>query len=349
MPKICSRQLIPCVLIATLIVGPAAAETPLEKIPTFDQAVGELGKLVPFLNSARLPDGFVQSNGRIEAQEIQIATKYAGRLAEVTVSEGDVVDAGAIIARIDDRVYRAQLLGAEAEVLRAEAALSLAEAQRDQSTTALDVAHSSFNRIERLNKEGHATAQQYDESRGQYLRAQAAERAARAQIDSAKSAIAGASASVSQFNAILHEMILVAPRRGRIQYQLAQTGEIVAAGARVATLLDLTDVSMSIYLRAPDVAKLAVGEEARIILDPIQQYVLPAHITFISGEAQFTPKMVETTEERDQLTFLVKLQLPRELLERFEEYVKVGVRGVGIVKTDSGKDWPDEFKVKLPE
>jgi len=329
--------------------SPVAAETVSKRYPVISQTVEKLEGLFPFLQGDQLPIGFAKSNGRIEAQEIQISAKYPGRLAEVAVEEGEIIDAGAIIARIDDREYRAQLLGAEAEVLRAEAALSLAEAQHDQALSALEVARASFSRIERLHGSGHATSQQYDDSKGQFRSAEAAERAGKAQIAAADSAIATASASVSQLKAILSEMVLTAPRRGRVQYQLVQAGEMVAAGSRVATLLDLSDVSMNLYLKAPDVARLAVGDEARIILDPMPEYIIPARITFISGEAQFTPKMVETPEERDQLTFRVKLQLPRDLLERFEDYVKVGVRGVGVVRTDPNVDWPSELAAKVPE
>lgn len=334
------RALFSVLIVASVsLAGPAMSDSPLET----------LKDLLPILRMEHFPDGIAKSNGRIEGQEIAIATIYPGRLAEVTVAEGDIVEAGQVIARIDDREYRAQLLGAEAEVLRAEASLDLAEAQLDQATSNLDVVTSSHARVEKLSADGHVSVQALDASQDQLLSARAAQRAVEAQIANARAAIAGASASVSRLNAVLDEMILVAPRRGRVQYKLAQSGEVVGAGARIVILIDLTDISMSLYLTAVDVATLSVGDEARIILDAVSDYIIPARITFISANAQFTPKMVETAEERAKLVFRVKIQIPRDLLERFEAQVKVGIRGVGFVRTDTGIPWPADLEVRLPE
>lgn len=320
---------------------PALAESPLEKL-SLDAILSKLG-------ADNLPEGIVKSNGRIEGQAIEIATKYPGRVAEVLVSEGDIVEAGGLIARIDDREYRAQLLGAEADVLRAEAALDIAKAQRDQALSAAELARSGFQRIDKLFSGGYASTVKHDEARNRLNSAEAELRGAEAQIANAISTIAAASAQVSQLNAVLDEMVLVAPRRGRVQYQLVQAGEVVGGGARIVTLIDLTDISMSLYLAAIDIARLSVGDEARIVLDAVPDYVVPARISFISADAQFTPKMVETQDEREQLVFRIKIQIPRELLQRFESQVKAGIRGVGFVRTDPGIDWPSELAVKLPE
>ena len=133
-----------------------------------------------------------------------------------------------------------------------------------------------------------------------------------------------------------------------MQYRLARAGEVVAAGQRVLTILDLNDVYMTIYLPAEQAGKLALGDEARTILDPVPQYVLPATISFVATEAQFTPKSVETAEEREKLMFRVKLQADPEVLNRYHRQVKTGVRGLGFVRTDPKVPWPTELTVKLP-
>ena len=94
-----------------------------------------------------------------------------------------------------------------------------------------------------------------------------------------------------------------------MQYQLARAGEVVAAGAPIVTILDLTDVYMTIFLPAADAGKLSVGDEARIVLDPVPDYVVPAKVSFVAADAQFTPKTVETKDERAKLMFRIKLKI----------------------------------------
>ena len=133
-----------------------------------------------------------------------------------------------------------------------------------------------------------------------------------------------------------------------MQYRLARAGEVVAAGQRVLTILDLNDVYMTIYLPAKEAGQLALGDEARTILDPVPQYVFPSTISFVATEAQFTPKSVETAEEREKLMFRVKLQADPEVLKKYHRQVKTGVRGLGFVRTDPKVPWPAELTVKLP-
>ena len=143
--------------------------------------------------------------------------------------------------------------------------------------------------------------------------------------------------------------MLVSPRTGRVQYQLARNGEVVAAGGKVLTILDLQDVYMTIFLPAAVAGKLDIGGEARIILDPAPQYVVPAHVSFVAADAQFTPKTVETSEEREKLMFRAKLQLDAAVLKQYSSRVKTGVRGIGIVRTNPPPPWPDDLQVKLPQ
>jgi HlyD family secretion protein len=136
---------------------------------------------------------------------------------------------------------------------------------------------------------------------------------------------------------------------GRVQYQLARAGEVVAAGAPIVTILDLTDVYMTIFLPAADAGRLAVGDEARIILDPVPDYVIPASVSFVAADAQFTPKTVETTDERAKLMFRIKLKVDPHVLQQFYTRVKTGVRGLGFVRTKADLEWPADLQIKLPK
>ena len=138
-------------------------------------------------------------------------------------------------------------------------------------------------------------------------------------------------AEVARLKAQLEDSVLVAPKRGRIQYKLAQPGEVLQSGGRVLTLLDLSDVYLTVFVPARVAGPLGIGDEARVVLDPLPGYVFPAKITFVATEAQFTPKMVETPEEREKLMFRVKLTIDPELRPKYESQVKTGLRGVGYV------------------
>lgn len=294
-------------------------------------------------------DRFANSNGRIEAQSVDVAGKYPGRLTDVLVREGDVVKANDIIARIDDRDLQTQLLGAKASVLQAKAAREQAVAAVTQSESALSIAQTNYDRVTKLNTGHVASDAALDDAKNAQSVAIASLATAKAQVTSSDALISASEAKVAEINVALEDLVIRAPIRGRVQYRLREPGEVVAAGAPVVTLLDLTDVYMNLYLRAYIVGKLASGDEARLILDPVPDYVVPARITFIAPEAQFTPKSVETQDERSQLVFRIKLTIPRELLSKFEDRVKVGVRGVGFVKTDPSAEWPADLQVKLPQ
>lgn len=136
-----------------------------------------------------------------------------------------------------------------------------------------------------MNSTGSGILQQLELRRNQISVAEAAERAALASRDEVEAATEAARAEVVRIQSLLDDAVPKAPRRGRVEYKLAQTGEVVAAGAPVVTLLDLLDVSMTIFLPARAADRLAIGDEARLILDPAPQYVLPAAVSFVLSEA----------------------------------------------------------------
>ena len=271
-----------------------------------------------------------------------------GRLATLTVNEGDEVTAGQVVATISSPETEAQLRNAQAQVLKAKRALAEANALIVQRKSDLDFAGPDYERAKQLVERGNISRQATDSRRNKLEAAEAAYVAANAQRDQAEAAIKAAEADVERYQSILVDLVLVAPRSGRVQYRLARSGEVVAAGQRVLTILDLNDVYMTIYLPADQAGKLALGDEARTILDPVPQYVLPATISFVATEAQFTPKSVETAEEREKLMFRVKLQADPEVLNKYHRQVKTGVRGLGFVRTDPKVPWPAELAVKLP-
>jgi len=173
--------------------------------------------------------------------------------------------------------------------------------------------------------------------------AEAAVEASEAQHVGAQSRAKAAAATVARVEADIADSVLRAPRNGRVQFLVAQAGEVLAPGGKVLNLVDLSDVYMTFFLPETLVGRLALGGEARIILDTAPQYVIPAEISFVSSTAQFTPKTVETATERQKLMFRVRARIPREVLEKYIEYVKTGLPGVTWVKVDDDVAWPDNL------
>jgi HlyD family secretion protein len=305
--------------------------------------------LIARLRGRTMPEGIVESNGRLEATEVDVSSKYPGRLATLTVNEGDEVTAGQVVATISSPETEAQLRGAQQEVLKAKQDFAAAVALIAQRKSDLTTATRDYQRGESLVGEGWLTQQVFDQRRNKLESAEAALTAANAERDAAEAAIKANQADVERLQAILADLVLISPRSGRVQYRLARAGEVVAAGQRVLTILDLNDVYMTLYLSANVAGKLRLGDEARAILDPVPESVFPATISFVATEAQFTPKSVETAEEREKLMFRVKLQGDPEVLKQFHRDVKTGVRGLGFVRVDPKIPWPKELEVKLPQ
>ena len=133
-----------------------------------------------------------------------------------------------------------------------------------------------------------------------------------------------------------------------MQHQYARNGEVIEAGGNVLQILDLQDVYMTVYFTAAVAAKLDIGSEARIIFDPVPQNIVPASVSFVAADAQFTPKTVEIADERQKLMFRVKLEVDAKALKEYSRRVKTGVRGLGIVRTNPPPPWPEGLQVKLP-
>jgi HlyD family secretion protein len=234
-------------------------------------------------------------------------------------------------------------------VERAKQTMAEADALIDQRKAVLAAAKSEFERGQELVQKAIISQQTFDQRRRNYEGADAGVQGATAQRQQADAAIKSAQGDVERIEAILRDLILISPRTGRVQYQLARNGEVVAAGGKVLTILDLQDVYMTVFLPAAIAARLGFGSEARIILDAVPQYVVPASVSFVAADAQFTPKTVETQDEREKLMFRVKLQLDTAVLKQYSRRVKTGIRGLGIVRADPATPWPDELQVKLPQ
>ncbi|MTV56465.1 HlyD family secretion protein, partial [Pseudoduganella buxea] len=162
----------------------------------------------------------------------------------------------------------------------------------------------------------------------------------------ARSAVAAAAATTARLDADIADTRLVAPRAGRVQYRVAQPGEVLAAGGKVLNLVDLRDVYMTFFVPEESAGRVALGSEARIVLDAAPATVIPARVSYVASTAQFTPKTVETASERQKLMFRVKAHIDRALLERYQQQVKTGVPGVAWLRIDPAQPWPAQLALR---
>ncbi|MGV1953200.1 HlyD family secretion protein [Agrobacterium vitis] len=294
-----------------------------------------------------LPSGIVSGNGRIEATEVDIASKSAGRLVSVEVGEGDLVTKGQVLAHMDTVELQSQLRAAKAKIAEAEQSRDASAFKLSQAQSQLDLAEKDLERKLVLLGKGFVSDQAVDSQRLTRDSDKAAVSAAESTLNSVQATIDNAKAEADRIAQTVADATLTAPKDGRVLYRLAEPGEVLAAGGKVLTVLDLSDVYMTIYLPSADAAKTAIGAEGRILLDILPDRAIPGTVSFVSPQAQYTPKQVEIRSERDRLMFRVKISAPKELVKQYLPLVKTGITGLGYVKTDATAVWPDRLQSDL--
>ncbi len=299
--------------------------------------------------SGGVPAGFAKANGRIEVERIDVAAKYAGRVAEVLVHEGDYVEKDAVLARLDVAELTAQLAAAKANVRRAQESIGKAKAEVTLREAEFKLAGIELERVSGLVRRQVTPEAELDRRRAQREVSGAAVEAAKAAVGDAEAALSAARARVRQLQAMIAEMTLKAPVAGRIEYKLAQPGTVLGPGGRVVSILDLSDAYMTIFLPTSESGRVALGSKARIVLDAAPTTIIPVTVSFVAAEAQFTPKVVETADEREKLMYRVKLKIDPELLKKYRAYVKAGLTGDAYVKISRDAEWPDSLRPRLPD
>ncbi len=317
---------------------------------------------------------FVSGNGRLEATEVNIAAKLAGRIENILVNEGDFIVQDQHLAQMQTNVQEAELKQAQAKRNQAvtneasakamiEVKISEMEAAKAtvlQKESSLDGARKRYERSRKLSQANATSQQQFEDDETSFLaaraeleaakasvkQAEAAISAARAEAAGAAAAIQAADADIARIQADIDDSRLVAPREGRIQYRIAQPGEVLAAGGRVLNLVDLTDVYMTFFLPEEVAGKVPIGAHVRLVLDALPQVPIPAEVSYVASVAQFTPKTVETHIERQKLMFRVKARIDPALLKKYLKMVKTGLPGVAWVQLDPRAEWPDFLKLK---
>ncbi len=287
-----------------------------------------------------LPQGFVMGNGRLEATEVDIATKLAGRLTEVLAKEGDFVAKDQIVAKIDASTLQALLKQAEAEVKRAKQARETALSRVEGIRVKRDLALKELERSNTLFAKNIFTQQEHDRNRTVKETYDAEYAAAKSLIVETEGAIESAVAQTERLKTEINDCMLRSPIKGQVLSRLAEPGEVLPNGGKVLTIIDNTDIYMNVYLSEQYAGIIPLGGDAKVVLDAIPDRQFLARVAYVSEKAQFTPKEVETTEERQKLVFRVRI--------RFQEFndprLKPGMPGVAYIRLNPSAKWTELFK-----
>lgn len=287
-----------------------------------------------------LPKGIVSGNGRVESKQVDIVAKEPLRIKEILVDEGALVEPNQVLVKLDTVTLDAELLEAKAKVASAQERVAIVNSAIVKQKSEVDLAKIEVERARKLLEENAGSQREFDVRKTKLETTTAALAEEEARMQTAKQEVEVAQANVATIQTRIDDATLKSPVRGRVLYRLAEVGEMLGAGGKALTLINLTDIYMEIFLPSQDAARIKIGSEARITVDYAQGRAAAGYVSFVSPESQFTPKQVETKSERDKLMFRVKIQLPQELVSSYIEHIKTGVRGVGYVKIDESAVWP---------
>jgi HlyD family secretion protein len=287
-----------------------------------------------------LPEGIASGNGRIEGKLVDVSAREPLRVKEILVDEGALVKPGQVLVKMDTVTLDSQLAEAQAAIQAAEERLAVAKASIVKQKSEIALAGVEAARSQRLVEQGAGSQRELDVRRTKVDTTKATLGEVEAGLATATEQVEVARRNAETIQTRIEDATLRSPVIGRVLYRLAEPGEVLAAGGKALTLVNLDDIYMEIFLPSEQAANVKVGAEGRVTVDYAPKRAIAGRVSFVSPEAQFTPKQVETKSEREKLMFRVKIQLPKEVVGQYIERIKTGVRGVGYVKVKDSAVWP---------
>ncbi len=275
----------------------------------------------------------IRGTGIIEVTQVDVAFEVPGRMIERSANEGVMLDKGEPVARLDDREYRLHVERATAAKAAADAHYRMlvkgSRAQDiDQALAALESAESSLllqqreqKRLAKLATDGVVSQGEFDRINSALDTAQAARDRARAQlnmlregfrleeIEQARAQLQQAAKELELAELNLARCQLYSPAAGRVLSKSREAGEMVQPGTPVVTLGDLSRPWLNVYVGERDLGKVWLGMKARVTVDSFPHDPFPGKVTFISERAEFTPKNIQTPDERVKLVYRVKVDV----------------------------------------
>jgi len=295
-------------------------------------AVASLGLLASC--SGKKTKGVIEASGTIEVREVNVASKVSGQILELRVDEGSSVKAGDTIVLIDHEAMDIQLRQAEAGVALAEAQLALlrqgariedirqGEEALRQAEASFKVAGEDARRMRELARRGSVTPKQKEDAEARLTvadaqRGSAGEAVAKLrrlarpeEIRAAEARLAQAAAASDLLRKAIADCAVVSPVTGIVTQRPVESGELATPGTVVMVVSELSKARLMIYVSEQELGGIRLGQAAEVRIDSAPGRVFQGTVTFISPEAEFTPKNVQTKEDRVKLVFGVKVEIP---------------------------------------
>ncbi len=263
-------------------------------------------------------DPAISASGVIEGTDVNVAAEITGKVKEIRIEEGSRVRLGDTLVVVDDQEYQIQLRQAIANQHSFEASYRLAvEGSRKedilQAAAAFKIAEADYNRMKDLLASQTITQKQYDDSYAKYVAAQQTfeklRRGSRPEeINAAREKSDFAAAQTDLLRKKIRDCRILAPSNGTVTLKAVEIGEFVTPGMNVLRLTYLDRVKLMIYVAESELPRVKLGETAQVVVDGHDKK-FPGTVVFISPSAEFTPKNVQTKEERTKLVFGVKIEL----------------------------------------
>ena len=284
-------------------------------------AIGSWWAYTHYVKVEPLPDGLAQANGRIEGDMVSVSSKYPGRIASISVEEGDSVTAGDVLVELEAGEIDAKVRQAEqaAEAVRHEVEAVSSQGEQTQRDA---------ERYDELYAEGTATQREAEQARLADTVAQEKRTAAEAQLNQAE-------AVYDESRVAQEELTLTAPSDGVVTNRLHEPGVVIAAGSPVLTLIDLDKLHLKVYVAENLIGQLRLGLPAKIYSDAFPDEPYDATVSYISSRAEFTPKEVQTPDERVKLVYAVKLAVT----DNAEHRLTPGIPADAVIRWDEAVEW----------
>lgn len=279
----------------------------------------------------------IKGNGRIEARETSISTKFAGKLVEILADEGDYVKKGQLLAIIDSRSLESDINAQKARLDEINKNIKAIEAEIKATESDIKFSKKELDRTKILIQQNFASELELDRNNNLLEKTEAKLASLKANKNSMEATYKSLQASIKTMEINLSDMKIYAPTNGVILYRLAESGEMLPNGGKIFIMYNPDDLYMTIYMSSDMAGQVKLGEDAKIKLDAYKNKIFDAKVSFVAENAEFTPKEVETQKEREKLVFRVKLTLNNN----FEREAKPGMPGEGYIKLNSNKSWSE--------
>ena len=288
------------------------------------------------LEKTRIPESFIKVNGRIEGDIITVATRIPGRVEKIYFKEGDSVKTGQLLIRLSSNQLNAQKKAASALIEQYSYKLKSSRAQAKKATEDRMKREKDLNRMQNLFNKKVISETRLENYQLAYNIAIFDEKSALDNVSAVQKALQRAKAQLEEVEARLSDTRIVAPINGTIVTKITNIGEVLSPGGLIALIVDLNSLYLKAFVPEPQIGKVKLNLPAQIFVDAYPGRPFPATIRYISSRAEFTPKEVQTQEERVKLVYAIKIYLNKNP----EHMLTPGMPADAIIRWKGDEKWP---------